>query len=127
MPSLGSIGDKLDLLVKQGSTFGPYEITLVDEKDEPINLNGCTFLGHIKKSHEDPTPITSIDVTVIDEVGGKFTIGLSSTKTALLLAGPEIKSKESSYIWDFDLTDAAGKITTLYYGDCKVFREVTKL
>lgn len=49
MTTLGYIGEKLDLLVKQGSTLGPFKVTLLNADQTPVNLTGCTIRGHVRK------------------------------------------------------------------------------
>ena len=41
-------------------------------------------------------------------------------------AGETIKDPASLYVWDMELEDASGRVVPLYYGDCKVFLEVTR-
>lgn len=42
MTTLGYIGEKLDLLVKQGSTLGPFKVTLANPDQTPVDLTGAT-------------------------------------------------------------------------------------
>ena len=41
MTTLGYIGEKFDLLIKQGSTLGPFSITLSNPDNTPVNLTGA--------------------------------------------------------------------------------------
>jgi hypothetical protein len=93
MATLGYIGEKLDLLVRQGATLGPFTVTL----------------------------------TITDAAAGKFQFGMTDEATAAIPAGETLKDAASVYVWDMELEDASGRVLPLYYGDCKVFREVTRV
>ena len=42
MATLGYIGERLDLLIRQGATFGPFDVTLANPDKTPVNLTGAT-------------------------------------------------------------------------------------
>lgn len=126
MTTLGYIGEKLDLLVKQGATLGPFKVTLTNPDAAPIDLTGATVRGHIRKKALDTTLAATLVVSVTEAANGKFEFGLPDEVTATIQAGETIKDAASLYVWDMELEDASGRVTPLYYGDCKVFREVTR-
>lgn len=127
MATLGNIGEKLDLLVKQGATLGPFEVTLQNPDATPMDLTGVVIRGHIRKKALDTALTATLTVTVKDAPNGVFEFGLSDEITAAIPAGETVKDVASQYVWDMELQDALGQVIPLYYGDCKVFREVTRV
>jgi hypothetical protein len=64
MSTLGSIGVKLDLLIKQGSTFGPHKFTLTNPDGTPLDLTGCIVRAHIRKKASDTAIVCDLDTPV---------------------------------------------------------------
>lgn len=126
MTVLGYIGEKLDLLVKQGSTLGPFRVTLRNIDGTAVNLVGCTVRGHVRKKALDIALVATLTINVTEPANGKFDFGLPDEITATIPAGETLKDALSLYVWDMELEDASGRVVPLYYGDCKVFREVTR-
>lgn len=126
MTVLGYIGEKLDLLVKQGSTLGPFRVTLLNANQTPVNLTGCTIRGHVRKKALSADIAALFAVSITEAAQGKFEFGLPDELTAAIPAGETLKDPLSLYVWDMELEDALGRVMPLYYGDCKVFREVTR-
>jgi hypothetical protein len=127
MPTLGYIGERLDLLVKQGSTLGPFPVELKDSVGAAIDLTGCNIRGHIRRKALDTALVKSFNVVITDAAAGKFSFSLSDEETATIPAGEELKDRDSIYVWDMELEDSAGSVRPLYYGELKVFREVTRV
>jgi hypothetical protein len=129
MSTLGSIGVKLDLLIKQGSTFGPHKFTLTNPDGTLLDLTGCIVRAHIRKKASDTAIVCALDTPVTVSVTpiGEFNLGASKTVTGAITAGDTLKDPASKYVWDCDLEDSTGRSTPLYYGDVTVFREVTRV
>lgn len=127
MATLGYIGEKLDLLIRQGATLGPFNVTLTNPNNTPVNLTNAVLRAHLRKKALDVVKVAQFDVTITDAVAGKFQFGLTDDATAVITAGETLKDVASVYVWDMELEDALGRVTPLYYGDCKVFREVTRV
>jgi hypothetical protein len=127
MTTLGYIGEKLDLLVKQGSTLGPFTVTLANPDTAPVDLTGATLRAHLRKKALDSAKVAQFDVVVTDAAAGKFQFGMTDEATAAIPAGETLKDVASVYVWDMELEDASGRVLPLYYGDVKVFREVTRV
>lgn len=121
---IGSIGTRIDLLIKQGGTFGPHEVTLKNPDGSPVNLTGCTFAGSVKRKPKDTAGVP-FAFGVLDAAGGKFTFGMADEATATIQAGDLITDLASKYVHDINMTDALGQVQPLFYGDVKVFRRVT--
>lgn len=126
MAQLGFVGEKIDLLIKQGSTFGPYHVELTNPDLTPVNLTGAVIRSKIKKAQTDVTEVEQLNIVVTDAPNGKFSFGLTDAETALMVAGSSIKDPLSLYKWDMELQDSIGNVIPLYYGDCRVFGEITK-
>jgi hypothetical protein len=127
VPKIGSVGAELDLLIKQGGTFGPVTVTARNPDATAMDLTGCTVRGQIRKKALDSTVVASFVCTVDpDQVAnrGKFVFGLTDEVTAAIVADEQ--PAKSLFVWDMELEDGAGRVTPLYHGQVTVFREVTR-
>ena len=131
-PTIGYYGERLDLRVRQGATFGPIQATMRNpvvppaELGTPVDLTGCTIRGQIRRKALDVAIVASFAVTITNAVNGQYEFGLSSTTTTGITAGETLDSTQSKYVWDLELVDSSGRITPLYYGVVNVLREVTR-
>ncbi len=129
MPTMiGTKGAELDLLIRQGATFGPVTCHLTNPDTSPVNLAGCTIRAQIRKSATSTlTPGATGVCTVTGAATGDFTYTFSATVTGALVADAESElATASQYVWDMELEDASGRVTPLTYGRVYVYREVTK-
>jgi hypothetical protein len=116
--TLGTIGKELNLKFRQGSTFGPYEITLNDPDGNPFDLTGYTFLGKIKKSYSSDVVLANVNITEVDYTLGKISMSIPSSGTSLCKGNP---NGSSDYIWDLEMIDSNGSIQPLFYGVVESF------
>jgi hypothetical protein len=127
MSIVGTKGARLDLLLRQGATFGPYEVTLSNPDLSPVNLNGVVFRSQIRRT---PTSIFGEAIapvfTYVNRPLGIFTFQFTAEDTATLAPGIDEDAPESLYYWDLEMEDAFGRVFPVLYGDVKVFREITK-
>ncbi len=127
MAILGHIGAQLDLLIRQGASYGPYEFQLKNPDGTPIDLTGVVLRGHLRKTAQTSDLVTPFDVEIIGPpTEGRFLLSLTWQVTAELPCGAKLTDKESQYQWDFEMMDSIGRVLPLYFGDVKVFREVTR-
>lgn len=128
MAQVGSIGERLDLLCRQGANLGPFICTLQNPDLSFVNLTGCTIQGYVRKNALDSgTPVATFSIVYIDRIGGKFSFEINWTVTETIPAGEYQKDPVSQYVWDMELVDSTGRITPLYYGKFENFREVTRV
>lgn len=131
-PTIGYFGERLDLKIRQGATFGPIQATMRNPVvppatiGTPVDLTGCTIRGQIRRKALDVAIVASFAVTITNAAAGQYEFGLSSATTAGITAGETLDSSTSKYVWDLELVDATGRITPLYYGAVTVLREVTR-
>ena len=128
MPILGTKGANLDILIRQGATFGPVIARLKDNNGNPVNITGCTLRAQIRKT---PTSTLVDGATAVfditDPANGIFTFEFTAEVTTLLTADSESETAPASiYVWDMEMQDSSGRVTALVYGKVNVFREVTK-
>jgi hypothetical protein len=126
VPVLGYAGDRVDLLIRQGATFGPHELTLTNPDDTVIDLTGCTLRAQVRRKALDAAILITLTCTITDATGGVCTIGLTDEQTAALAAGEDPGQVESRARWDLELEDAAGRVTPVFYGNVVIHREVTR-
>ena len=102
---LDARGSRLDIIAKKGITIGPYTVTVEDETGSPVDLTGATITGTVTK-----TTSISMDITVIDDVGGVFSFGLSDTATASMVG---------TYTHRILIEFSSGVVKELYWGEIK--------
>ena len=124
MYPLGFKGEEQTLIIRQGADFGPYPVELVYEGGAAVNLAGCTLSGHIRKSWNSPDAAAEVDFDIIEAAAGRFSFSMPHTVTETLNAGETELSPESHYVWQADVTDAAGNVRPLYWGDVLVYRKL---
>lgn len=124
--TIGTKGEQLNLLIKQGSDFGPFNATMTDNLAVPINLTGCTIRGQIRKTPTDAAVTAQLVVTITAPLAGQYSFTLPASVTAAIACGIDETASASKYVWDMELVDVSTKVIPLYYGDVAVFREVTK-
>lgn len=125
--SIGYIGKRLDLLIRQGGTFGPYLCAMRNSDGTPVDLTGCAFRGHIRKTAADPAIVCVVTAVVVGlATEGNYSLGISATDSALIQAGATLADALSKYVWDLEMVDSLGRVIPIYYGDVNVFREVTR-
>ncbi len=143
VPTIGSIGERLDLLIRQGANFGPVRFTMTSPDGSlfpastdtpvpesafvPVDLTGCTIRGQIRKKPGDTDVAAALSVTVTDAPAGRYELSLSAATTAGLTAGANARAPESTYVWDLELVDSGGAVIPLYWGSVQVHREVTRV
>jgi len=124
-PVIGTIGDKVDLLIRQGATFGPYWIQIQDEDGVIIDLTGASVKASLRKDIGDATPAAVFDINY-SPTQGKFSYALTSVQTTVLAAGKTIKDPVGKYFWDAEITWPDSSVAPVAYGDVTVFREITR-
>lgn len=128
MPTIGHKGENLDLIIRQGATFGPLHMLLEEDDGSPIDLTGCTLLAQIAKTADGPL-ISGASGTfnVIDAAGGEVEFSFTDQATAVLTADPDSETgPDSTHVWGLDLHRADGRVQPLLYGTVNVFRNIAK-
>ena len=126
MAQIGSIGERIDIILRQGSTLGPFAVTLTNADNSAVDLTGATIQGQVRKNALDTgAPVASFEITYTDRAAGKFSFGIPRTVTVNIPAGEYREDSASQYKWDMELIDSTGRCIPLYYGNFENFREVT--
>lgn len=125
IPTIGNIGERLDLLIRQGATFGPFTATMENPDGSPVDLTGATIRGQIRKKPGDTAVAAQIEVVSDYDATGVYSFGLAETVTRAITCGASIDLPASLYVWDLELVQGA-QVTPLYWGEVRVHREVTR-
>lgn len=97
MPQIGSIGERLDIVLRQGSTLGPFIVTLTNPNGTPVDLTGATISGQVRKNATDTgSPIATFDIVYINRVAGQFSFGMAKSATTLIPAGDSVSAGRCS-------------------------------
>lgn len=126
MPQIGSKGAKLDILIRQGATFGPQLCRLTNPDNTPVNLTGSTIRCQLRKTADDPTSLGITGTIVItNALNGEFTWEFTDEQTATLIADPVSETgPDSLYVYDMEMLDTTGRIIPLLEGNVNVYRDV---
>lgn len=109
--SVGELPSVVNLVLYQGDDFF-VRITV----GSPVgDLTGYTAKAEIRTTAASNTALATFDATIIDA----FTVGLH-------LPANQSKLVTTAAVWDVQVTDPAGQVTTLAYGTVAVTREVTR-
>jgi len=126
MAQIGSRGERLDLLVRQGTTLGPFIVTLTNPNGTPVNLTGCVITGQVRKNALDiGNPVANFLIVYVDRLAGQYSFEIPASETALIDAGEYQKDEKSRYEWDMQLKDSIDRVLPLYYGTFENYRGVT--
>lgn len=122
---LSSLGERMNLQLQQGATFGLIVATMTNPDTSPVNLTGCIIFGSIRKAATPDVIAAPITVVITAPLTGGYTFQVTAANTDLLTAGDALQSSASQYIWDLFMKDAAASVLSLYSGTAQVLRRVT--
>ena len=124
--------NKYNLTMWQGSTFG-LAITVKDANNAVQNLTSYTARMQIRPGYNSGAvteTLTSANGEIlITAATGNVSIELAASRTANIAVDMDSPSKppKSTYVYDLELVDGAGKVSKLLFGDVIVYGEVTRL
>ena len=124
--TIGFIGEELNLLIRQGATFGPFKLTMQNPNGTPVNLSDATFRGQIRKTPDALTIEGSFIFVVTDPLQGKVEFEMDAVTTAAIVAGMAATDPDSAYVYDIEYVNEENRVLPLLYGQVQLFREVTK-
>ena len=126
IPKIGMIGDRLDLLIRQGATFGPFRLQLKNPDGSFVNLSDATFRGQIRKTPDALVAAGAFIFVVTAALEGKVEFELDAVTSAAIAAGIDPDDEESMYVYDIEYVNEENRVLPLLYGNVQLFREVTK-
>jgi hypothetical protein len=114
----------------QGATFS-LVITVKDSTSTVQNLTSYTARMQMRSSYDSgaatETLTTSNGEITIIPAEGNVIIELAASRTANVPVNlSNGKPPKSTYVYDLELIDGAGKVSKLLYGDIHVYGEVTR-
>lgn len=111
----------ISLTFNQGETV-QFPVTIKDSTGTPIDLTGYTFASDIRKEYTTPV-ISSFTINTTDLLNGEFVLELSATVTEGLPVNTS--GRVTSFVFDLDMNDGTGVISTPISGYLKVVHRVT--
>jgi len=123
-------GNKYNLEMWQGATFSMV-ITVKDANANVQNLTSYTARMQMRTSYgaasATETLTTANGEITITAAEGNVALELASSRTANIAVDYNNgKPPKSTYVYDLELIDNAGKVSKLLYGDVNVYGEVTR-
>lgn len=109
---------KADLRLYAGDDYNA-EVTVRYSDGSDVDLGSYTAQAEIRPSLTDTSssPVATITTTIHDT--NMITLQLTHDQTKILTSGP--------YVWDLQIIDGTGLITTILAGQVAVTPEVTKI
>jgi hypothetical protein len=112
--TINALPVEVDLNIYMGDDF-PIDVAVTDSvTGGPMDLTGITAKSQIRATAADTNILATLTPTI---AGNVITLKLSHTDSAKL---------PLQCVWDMQITDAAGNITTLVAGKVTVAPEVTR-
>ena len=102
--------------LEQGATFN-RQLT-VQENNSALNLTGFTAAMQLRSTYDTSTVALSVTCAVVNATQGLLSISATASSTAAL--------EEGIYVYDLELSSAAGVVTRLIQGQVTVSPEVTR-
>lgn len=125
MPTVGSRGEKLDLLVRQGTTLGPIRCQMKSPSGVPVDLSGCVIRASMKKAY-GATNKFDFGVEIPSPQEGRFSFGMTPGVSSTIPCGASPSDQASQYVWDMEVEYPDGTTKPIFYGSVKVAPEATK-
>ena len=100
----------------QGDDF-QATVTVTNDDGTPADLAGYSAQSQIRKLVADEDPVVVVEIGCTIE---------TPNKVKLLIPHAETEALRERYVWDLQLTDGAGIITTVLKGKVIVILEVTR-
>ena len=124
MNEAGSIGARLDLLVRAGDTLGPFLAVLTGSTGDAIDLTDYTFEGAVSRLDVDDV---SLDMTcsIVSAANGEVEFALPAAETPAMEDGDsDFFRANQTYSWYLKGTDPNGNKQTYLFGYVKVAKEL---
>jgi hypothetical protein len=111
------VAGQANLDIYQGDDYAA-DVTVLNADGSAADLTGYTAQSQIRAALSDASPTAT----------AQFAVAIAGNVITLMLSHDETKALTSaSYVWDLQVIDSGGWITTLLAGAVKVTKEVTKL
>jgi len=105
-----------NLYIDQGTDFS-ITVDVTDSAGEILELDEYTAAAQIRKTYSSST-VSATFATSIAALAGQVTISLTDTQTSALEAG--------RYVYDLNITSAAGVVTRVIEGQAIITPGVTR-
>ena len=110
---VGQLPTNIDLVIYEGDDF--HLVLGVAASGVPVDLTGYTAKAQIRSTTES------------DVVLAEFDCDINLSEVLLHLTSADATDIAAATVWDVQVTDADGEVTTLAYGRVTATQEVTRL
>lgn len=126
MPTVGNRGKRLDLIIKQGSTLAPHLVRFMGKVSGlPIPITGSIVRGSVRKDIASSIAYP-LSCSIVDGESGYLTFSMAHTITATIPYLGPYYDPANQYVWDLELELPSGFVMPVFYGNVKLFGEVTR-
>ena len=102
--------------IEQGTTFN--RVLTLQENGSAMNLSGYSVASQIRSTHDSSSVVGTISCTVSSAANGQITLSMTNSTTSAI--------EEGIYVYDIEITSAAGSVTRILQGSVTVSPEVTR-
>ena len=120
--TLGTVGEKFDLVIRRGATAGPFSATMQYAGGAAYPLTGCTIRGHVAK-RANQAVVAAITASVVDAASGTYTFELTDEDSLKVAADPNPLLPNPAHYWVLEMETPAGRVVPLYWGDAPCWRK----
>lgn len=115
--TVGEIGGRLDILVKVGTTVGPFQLKFQKPDGTYANFTGYTLRA---KARTRTTPTVSVAmVATLTDAGETVLLSATKVESAKFETPASMSVPPKIADWDLEAEAADGTLTTLLYGEIR--------
>lgn len=126
---VGEIGGRLDILVRVGTTVGPFLLKFQQPDGTYASFTGYTFSAKARTRTATPTSIAMVATLAVpanfpgaDWVSGQgILLSATATESAKLEQPATMSAPPKIADWEFEATAADGTIVPLLYGEIRSY------
>lgn len=108
---------RLDLSMREGVTFGPYDVVLRGPRQAPLDLTGVVLEGEVRRRTTDAAPLDTLEIEMVDALKGHFLVSLPHARVTALAKTDKRKSPTLRLSYAIFAEDTFGVRRALLYGD----------
>jgi hypothetical protein len=119
MSSIGTHGQRLDLRIKQGTTFRA-QFTVQQSDGSAADLTGALVRAQIRASIDAPTPAAEFTTTITPP--NVILLSLTEAQTGQI----PVSGAQQTYVWDMEIVWPDGTVDSPVFGDAIIRAEITR-
>ena len=111
--TLGTVGEKFDLVIRRGATAGPFSATMRWADGTAFDLTGHTLRGHVAK-RANQAVVATITASIVDANAGTYTFELTDEDSLKVAADPNPLLPNPAHYWVLEMATVAAPSATTF-------------